>query len=63
MKLFGLMQNKNIINSSELNRNLLITILEFLGYIESSCFRHNVDLPLDKLSLAAGILHFSTEFF
>ena len=63
MKLFDLIQNKNIINFSELSRNLLIAIPEFLGYIESSRFRHNIYLPLNKLSLAAGIPHFSTEFF
>ena len=63
MKLFDLIQNKDIINFSELSRNLLIAIPEFLGYIESSRFRHNVDLPFNKLSLATGIPHFCTEFF
>ena len=62
MKLYSLIQNKSIINFSSFSRLLLNAIPQFCGYIESSRFKYNTNLPLNKLSLSAGLPHFSTEY-
>ena len=62
MKLYDLMKNKEIINFSPFSRLLLNAIPQFNGYIESSRFKHNTELPLNKLSLSAGLPHFSVEY-
>ena len=62
MKLYDLMKNKDIINFSSFSRLLLNAIPQFNGYIESSRFKHNTELPYNKLSLSAGLPHFSVEY-
>ena len=62
MRLYELMKNKEIINFSSFSRLLLNAIPQFNGYIESSRFKHNTELPLNKLSLSAGLPHFSVEY-
>ena len=62
MKLYELMKNKEIINFSSFSRLLLNAVPQFNGYIESSRFKHNTELPLNKLSLSAGLPHFSVEY-
>ena len=62
MKLYDLMKNKDIINFSPFSRLLLNAIPQFNGYIESSRFKHNTELPYNKLSLSAGLPHFSVEY-
>ena len=62
MKLYDLMKNKKIINFSSFSRLLLNAIPQFNGYIESSRFKHNTDYPYNKLSLSAGLPHFSVEY-
>ena len=62
MKLYDLMKNKDIINFSSFSRLLLNAVPQFNGYIESSRFKHNEELPYNKLSLSAGLPHFSVEY-
>ena len=62
MRLYQLIQNNLIINFSSFSRLLLNAIPQFNGYIESSRFKHNTNYPLNKLSLSAGLPHFSTEY-
>ena len=62
MKLYDLMKNKYIINFSSFSRLLLNSIPQFIGYIENSRFKHNTELPYNKLSLSAGLPHFSVEY-
>ena len=62
MKLYELMKNKDIINFSSFSRLLLDAVPQFNGYIESSRFKHNTEMPLNKLSLSAGLPHFSVEY-
>ena len=62
MKLYDLMKNKEIVNFSSFSRLLLDAVPQFNGYIESSRFKHNTDYPLNKLSLSAGLPHFSAEY-
>ena len=62
MRLYQLIQNDSIINFSSFSRLLLNAIPQFNGYIESSRFKHNTNYPLNKLSLSAGLPHFSTEY-
>ena len=62
MRLYQLIQNESIINYSSFSRLLLDAIPQFNGYIESSRFKHNINYPLNKLSLSAGLPHFSTEY-
>ena len=62
MKLYDLMKNKDIINFSSFSRLLLNAVPQFNGYIESSRFKHNTEYPLNKLSLSAGLPHFSVEY-
>jgi glycogen debranching enzyme len=56
------MRNKDIINFSSFSRLLLNAVPQFNGYIESSRFKHNTELPYNKLSLSAGLPHFSVEY-
>ena len=62
MRLYQLIKNDLIINFSSFSRLLLNAIPQFNGYIESSRFKHNINYPLNKLSLSAGLPHFSTEY-
>ena len=62
MKLYDLMKNNDIINFSSFSRLLLNAIPQFNGYIESSRFKHNTEMPYNKLSLSAGLPHFSVEY-
>ena len=62
MKLYELITNNNLINFSSFSRILINAIPQFNGYIESSRFKYNTSYPLNKLSLAAGLPHFSTEY-
>ena len=62
MKLYDLMKNKDIVNYSTFSRLLLDAVPQFNGYIESSRFKHNTELPYNKLSLSAGLPHFSAEY-
>ena len=62
MKFYQLISNKSLINFSSFSRILINAIPQFNGYIESSRFKHNTSLPLNKLSLSAGLPHFSTEY-
>ena len=62
MKLYQLIQNKSLINFSSFSRLLINAIPQFNGYIESSRFKYNTSLPFNKLSLSAGLPHFSTEY-
>ena len=62
MKLYDLMKNKDIINFSSFSRLLLDAVPQFNGYVESSRFKHNTEYPYNKLSLSAGLPHFSAEY-
>ena len=62
MKLYDLMKNVDIINFSSFSRELLDAVPQFNGYIESSRFKFNTEYPYNKLSLSAGLPHFSAEY-
>ena len=62
MKFYELIKNKYLINFSSFSRLLINAIPQFNGYIESSRFKYNTSLPMNKLSLSAGLPHFSTEY-
>ena len=62
MKLYDLMKNVDIINFSSFSRQLLDAVPQFNGYIESSRFKFNTEYPYNKLSLSAGLPHFSAEY-
>ena len=62
MRLFDLIPNKELLNFSELSRQLFLAIPEFIGYIESARFKFNEDLPFNKISISAGLPYFSTSF-
>ena len=54
--------NEKFLNLSPFCQQAAATVHQFLGYVESSRFKFNTDKPWNKLSMSAGLPHFTTEY-
>ena len=54
--------NTKLINFSLFTQQLIFAVYQFTGYVESSRFKYNTNAEFNKLSISAGLPHFSTEY-
>ena len=63
--LYKIMQrtkNTQLVNFSLFTQQLIAANYQFTGYVESSRFKYNTQAPFNKLTISAGLPHFSSEY-